>query len=289
MTQHARSRLASFMIMLGILVLSSVAGAQSGPGVEPLSRRGWVNWEAGVMKAKGVGIAPAEAVSPAHGELLARRAAIVDGYRMLVEMAEVVVRRSETVLSLHMVKTDEVIVAAQGVVRGAQVIEEQAGRDGVYTVIVALPLHGMGGLGRILYPRILPEAIGTGPSGQTGQNERPEVGVYTGLIVVVRGVAAQRSMTPRLVTSAGEVVYGVWKPGEVDPEYAIKVGVAGYPVSVSRSRRGGARPLIIEAVGVAGPARTDIVIREEDALRVRQANAVGRFLERFQVDIVIER
>lgn len=109
---------------------------------------------------------------------------------------------------------------------------------------------------------------------------------YTGLIVVAHG--AQRSIAPKLVTPTGEVVYGVWKPGEVNLDYAIRVGVVGYPASVSASRRGGTNPLVVESLGVAGPARTDVVLSEVDAARIRAANARGKFLERFLVDIVIQ-
>jgi hypothetical protein len=109
---------------------------------------------------------------------------------------------------------------------------------------------------------------------------------YTGLIVVARG--AQRSISPKLLTPAGVVIYGSWKPGEVNVDYAIKVGVVGYPASVAQSRRGGANPLVVEALGVTGPARTHVVVSEPDAARIRAANVKGRFLERFLVDIVIQ-
>jgi hypothetical protein len=114
-------------------------------------------------------------------------------------------------------------------------------------------------------------------------------GPYTGLVVVVRGMDAHRSMTPRIVTPSGVVVYGQWAPGSVNPEFAITVGVAEYPASVDQAKRSGPRPLVIQAVGINGPAHSDIVVSDADAVRIIQADRAGHFLDRFAVSIVITK
>ncbi|MBI4279592.1 MAG: LPP20 family lipoprotein [Armatimonadetes bacterium] len=300
------------------LLLMCLATQAAGMGIQTVGNvetvgQGWVNWEASVVKARGFGVAPRDAISAPQARLLARRAAIVDGYRMLLEIGTVVVRRSETVMVRYAIEVDTVLAGVEGVIRGAQIIDEREHGDGRYEVVLQVPVHGVNGLSSVLLPRVLaPQQPGavfpspapavpapatpTVPWPQTGPpwpapTLPPQVSAaagHTGLVVVVRGLGAQRSMTPRLVTVSGEVVYGQWSPGQVDPDFALRHGVAGFPRAVDLSRRGGARPLVVHAISVRGAARTDIVISDEDAARIRQANQAGRFLDRFLVDIVIE-
>lgn len=117
----------------------------------------------------------------------------------------------------------------------------------------------------------------------------------TGLMIVVRGFRLTRSMAPAVLTSGGEVVYGRgwWKPGTVSPDVFINHGIVGYAHSIETARRSGSRPLVVTAVAVSGPpqslAKIDVLVSDEDAERIRAANAKGRFLERFAVDFVIDK
>jgi hypothetical protein len=117
----------------------------------------------------------------------------------------------------------------------------------------------------------------------------------TGLVVVVKGLRLDRSMNPAVLSLSGEVLYGRgwWKPGELNQEIANQLGVVGYPATIQTARRGGIRPLVVAAVGVSGPplssVKTDVVVGEEDAARIRAANAKGKFLERLAVDFVVEK
>lgn len=46
---------------------------------------GGVNWEESVITDTGAGLPPQNAVNPSQARMLARRAAVVDAYRMLAE------------------------------------------------------------------------------------------------------------------------------------------------------------------------------------------------------------
>jgi hypothetical protein len=115
---------------------------------------------------------------------------------------------------------------------------------------------------------------------------------YTGLVIVVRGVHLDRSISPAVLSARGDVIYGRgwWKPGQLNVEIAEKYGIVEYAPSLADATRAGARPLVIHAIGVSGPPessiRTDVVISERDAMRIREANGYGRFLQQMRVTFV---
>jgi len=115
---------------------------------------------------------------------------------------------------------------------------------------------------------------------------------YTGLVVVVGGIHLDRSISPAVLTPRGEVVYGRgwWKPGQLNLDVAEKYGIVEYAPSLTAVRRAGAHPLVVRAIGVSGPAqstfKTDVVVSERDALRIREANARYRFLQHMHVSLV---
>ena len=118
---------------------------------------------------------------------------------------------------------------------------------------------------------------------------------FTGLIVAANGFRLARSMAPAVLSLAGEVVYGRgwFKPGSVGADVTINQGVLGYSHSIESATRAGARPLVVKAIAVGGPpqsdVKVDVVITNEDAVRIRTANARTQFLERFAVSVVMDR
>jgi hypothetical protein len=117
-------------------------------------------------------------------------------------------------------------------------------------------------------------------------------GAYTGLVVVVRTIHLDRSISPAVLTPAGEIVYGRgwWKPGQLNDEFAEHYGIVEYAPSLAAASRAGARPLVVFAIGVSGPVlsnfKTDVVVSDEDALRIRDANTRSRFLQQMRVAFV---
>lgn len=115
---------------------------------------------------------------------------------------------------------------------------------------------------------------------------------YTGLIIVVRGIHLDRSISPAVLTPSGEVAYGRswWQPGRLNVDIAEKYGIVEYAPSLAAATRAGANPLIVRAVGVNGPPqsffKTDVVITERDALRIREADGYSRFLQQMRVTLV---
>jgi len=313
------------------------AGAQStAPGVEHFGPYAWTNWDAGVIKAQGFGVAPVDAQSAAQAILMARRAAIVEGYRNLLEASIDVAVRSRTAVEQGGVKWDTIETQIAGVVRGAAILDEQQYPDGRYAVVLEMPLYGPSGLGQTVIPHMippqLPEATPTPAPSAPGEVPPPPPGAlmppppppgilmpplpaprltpipprytplplpqnpggpYTGLIVVVQGAHLDRSMSPAILTPEGSVVYGRgwWQPGTISQELANAVGIVGYSPAPGTDSRAGSNPLVVYAIGISGPPqsnfKTDVVISDADAAKIRDANAAAGFLEQLKVDIVV--
>lgn len=285
--------------LVGVLVLvvgTAMALAQASP-VEQLGPNAWTNWQAGVIKAQGFGAPPTGAASDAQAMLMARRAAIVDAYRDLLEASLEVTVRSKTSVEQAGVKWDTVTAQVEGVVRNAAIMDEQQYGDGRYEVTLQMPLYGPNGLGQTVLPYVAPAAppapaapalaptIPPAPAAPpvlpapvppritpTAPPKRPSLspvpappppgapGPYTGLIVVVDGAHLDRSMSPAVLTPEGQVVYGRgwWKPGQISQELADDYGIVGYSASAGApDSRAGSNPLIVHAVGVSGPPESD--------------------------------
>jgi hypothetical protein len=278
-----------------IVTPAGAIGAGVGP-VEQFGQNAWTNWDAGVIKAQGFGIEPRTAESAAQALLLARRAAVVDAYRNLLEASLAVTVRSRTAVEQGGVKWDTVEAEVQGVVRSAEILEERQDPDGRYIVAMQMPMYGPAGLGNVVLPHIMngPPGPRPVPALRPRLPQPPSEGPYTGLVVVVRGAHLDRSMSPAILTPDGGIVYGRgwWRPGEFDADLANRRGIVGYASSMNGAVRAGPHPLVVEAIGVSGPPlsnfKTDIVISPDDAARIRAANEGGRFLEGLQVDIVVE-
>jgi len=301
-------------VVLGVVVLAMGASgvtAQPSPVVEQFGPNAWTNWQASVIKAQGFGAPPAGATSDAQAALMARRAAIVDAYRALLEASLDVTVRSKTSVEQAGVKWDTIETQVEGVVRNATILDEQQYADGRYAVTVQMPLYGPNGLGQTVIPYVapappavpvpVPPRITPTVPQRPGYYSRPvsppaAPGAFTGLIVVVDGVHLDRSMSPAVLTPEGQVVYGRgwWKPGQISQELADDYGIVGYAATAGGpDSRAGSNPLIVHAVGVSGPPesnfKTDVIISDEDAAKIQAANAQGHFLDQLHVDIVVNR
>ncbi len=84
-----------------------------------------VNWEGNTITVKGMGLTPQNVKSPAQARMLARRAAVVDGYRLLAELIKGVNVDAETTVENLMVRSDTVRTKVSACIQGASVISEQ--------------------------------------------------------------------------------------------------------------------------------------------------------------------
>ena len=98
------------------------------------------------------------------------------------------------------------------------------------------------------------------PSGERSETSKE---AYTGLLVDCVGLDIRRSRCPRVMAEDGQQVY----PSMAhipSPDYVDSHGMVSYVNGDGDQKRVGARPLLVKAVGVTGPARDAAVISNSD-------------------------
>ena len=118
---------------------------------------------------------------------------------------------------------------------------------------------------------VFPGAIGVTPAltPVTGVALVPAIAgqPITGLVIDSRGLGVKPSMSPRVLTSNGSVIYG---PGNYPREFAVTQGVVGYHKDIDAARldsRVAGNPLTIKGTATQGTLGTDVVISTADGRR----------------------
>lgn len=127
-----------FLALLFVLLMATAASAKD---VIRTGAQGYINWTSGYVYAKGFG--PVDPKEPkAMGEYKARRVAIVEGQRNLLEMTKGVRLDSTTVVEDMVVKSSVIKAAVSGLIVGAEVVEGALQPGGMYTVTMRIPIRG---------------------------------------------------------------------------------------------------------------------------------------------------
>ena len=257
---------------------------------------GGIDWTNGFIYAKGEGVPMAGLQHKGQARLTAQRAAKIDAERNLLEMVKGVQIDSNSTVDNFMLTSDVIKTSVSGVLKGFQIVPNPATgeeyaylSDGTVRVTIRIPLNGFGGLSEVLLPS--PEQ-GSGNKGggkdKVKKKETTGDGVRTGLVVDAKGLKIKPALRPRLLDEDGEEVYGT---GSVDRDYAIRVGVAGYLKDVEKAEeheRVADNALVIKGLRPEGPARTDVVLSQEDADQIRKMARKMSFLDQCRVIYVID-
>ena len=110
-----------------------------------------VDWSAGKIRARGIGLPPKQAPTPTVKHEMAKRAAIVDAERNLVRIIELINIAPGQPISLAF-SEKTFTQKLQGYLRGYQLIAERDMDGGKVEVELELPLTGPGGLSSYLRP-----------------------------------------------------------------------------------------------------------------------------------------
>lgn len=243
------------------------------------------------ITADGYGVLPQNRPF-GQAKLMARRAAVVEAQRNLLETVKDVAIDSETNVEMSMTLNDTIHSEISGVIRGARVIDEEyIPEDGIYRVTMSVPMYGVGSLGQVVFDNV----IGNNqkvpvPAPSPAYNPFTQLnGNYTGLVIRARGVGLVRTFCPAIYDTSGRAIYGVYN---VDKKYAIDYGVVGYaqgPQGWDKVRMGtsraGSNPLVVDIVEVRQRVanKCDVVISVEDADRILAENRYSHFLDNYAV------
>lgn len=285
-----------------LIVLTSVALFSFGAGILPVNTyfapikasaqyQNPAYTQTETITADGYGVLPQNRPF-GQAKLMARRAAVVEAQRNLLETVKDVAINSETNVEMSMTLNDTIHSEISGVIRGARVIDEEyIPEDGIYRVTMSVPMYGVGSLGQVVFDNV----IGNNqkmpvPAPSPAYNPSTQLnGNYTGLVIRARGVGLVRTFCPAIYDTSGRAIYGVYN---VDKKYAIDYGVVGYaqgPQGWDKVRMGtsraGSNPLVVDIVEVRQRVanKCDVVISVEDADRILAENRYSHFLDNYAV------
>ena len=219
---------------------------------------GFMNWSDGSVRARGLGVPP-DGKTGEQAKALARRAAIVDLQRNLLETIQGVQIDSKTTVKDFMA-TDTINSAVVGTIKGVEVVEEKW--DGKsYVVLGQVRQNKMAGAMSEVMKKIKLSKLPKEPK-KNGAN-------FTGLIIDTRHLNLSQQKNFHVVDEKGNMVYGI---EFTDRKLVSQIGLCAYfdrvVYEVNESRVGDT-PLVIKAQRLAHDD-ADIVITNEAAEIIRR-------------------
>jgi hypothetical protein len=233
---------------------------------------GEINWSKKVVTATGSGAANMKD-NVAQARLMAERAAKLDALRNIVETIQgIQVTGSRSANDI--MSNGEVKSRISGMAQGFKVVDTKYYSDGSVDVIVQMPID-----------ENLTNALVERPKKQHKVNEAGAAS-FTGLVINARGLGLTPSMAPRVVDESGKEVYGT----EVVSDKGLKQGgIVGYAKQDDQAKdRTGDKPMVVKALRLADKSKTDVVIANGDADKLRDPNSNLSFLSDGKVVILVD-
>ncbi len=253
--------------------------------VEPVGANGSIDWDKGTVEAVGFGIPSSLSRSPAQAKLMARRVAITEARRNLLEAIRGVKIDAETTVQNLEIANDTAKIKISGMVNSAKIINEQQLADGTYQVTMGIKLFGQGGLSEVITNTTKPATLVPLPE-PSSDYKAIDLPAYTGLIIDAAGLPLSRVMSPVIYDDTGRLIYS--QPNLI-PEYIISQGMLEYlctsedlkAIELGQSRAG-VNPILVKAVDLRDH-NVNIIINQASADRILAANAQAGFLPKTMV------
>lgn len=248
----------------------------------------WEKGDAADIVEMGTGVANPK-FKGAQAKLMARRAAMVDCYRNLLQQVKEIQVDANTDVQDLMAQSDTVNTKISGAIKGAKIIdegEEGSGENYYYWVKMSLPLFGNNSVAAAALPEVMkstpkaepPMAVTPKTSSmpkaefKAVQQEVKSAG-YSGIVIDAGGKGLECTMAPQILDTNGRAVYG---KENIDIDFAVSNGLVEYSkdlsMATSGSSRAGNNPLVIKATGVRGGTNSvnpvNVVVSPEDADKI---------------------
>lgn len=256
-------------------------------------KQGVIDWTQGWIQAKGLAVPPANARTEAQGKLLARRGAIMDAQRTLVEILEGVrLVGSSTLLNLEPndvvrtnVITSSLLTHAQ-ILPGSEkwVVENgQDWRNGYYEVTLQ---YNIAGLIITTLPYVLQHE-----GKQTTEKVSPvqsssATPQYTGLVIDARGLGITPQTFIEIIGANGEVYAATVAALYVPAANYTLSGTGKAITEAQKDPRVGSNPLVIKALGV-NELKTGLIVSSKDGRLIKQLATTTDILIRGDGSVLI--
>lgn len=290
------NRYSKILLVIALMVISSIP-AFAFRGYVAEKPGGAIAWGNGEMSCSRTISVDQSRFDAAHQTALAIRKAAVDARRQLLDMVQDVRIDSSTTVGLYLNENEDAATAVRRLVHNSKLDRPEL-IDGDGELVASISMRGE--LADLVLPATIPFESGIAPRLELGvdslgamntvepTDELAGAATYTGLVV-------DASAYSRLVPALCPVIYGrngqgVYGAFRVSRTSAIRNGVASYSWSADRivlRDRVGDRPLVVQALGVVGSGRTDVIISGADARLVEQLMRDQAVREECRVVIVM--
>lgn len=252
---------------------------------EPVVHNG-IDWANRTITATGIGAPNPDAPNMAVKRAGAINAAKMYAVRDMIATLKGMYVSSESTVENYMTTSDVVKTQVEGIAKAFRMVgKPKYFEDGSVEVTVEMSINGD------LSDLVLGEEKfdSNAPVAKEADYKLSDLvpGVYTGLIVDCRAVQLRPALSPKIFDKAGSEVYGSAK---VSKDFAVQQGMMGYLKDVEKAKQNSrvvGNPMVINAIGVKGSNKTDIIISDEDAAKIKELSSKLNFLQECRVIAII--
>ena len=264
--------------------------------VQSFGDSGTLFWGDGSLTANATVVLPTDELDAERMAPLAVRQAVRKARRTLLEMIMAVHIDARLTVADYMDQSPDMAARIRGLVQSSPIEHPAlAAPQGEVRVFEKL----RGALAQLLLPPTLPFQSKIPPhlamalTGLDAVKSEPVVGreavrQYTGLVVDARGLPCNPALAPVLYGQDGTGAYGTYVASR---EAVVDKGLVAYSISPMTNvvrERVGDRPLVVRALGVLGPYRTDLVVSIANARFIRAMFESGEVVRDLRVVIVLD-
>jgi hypothetical protein len=277
-----RKQLSFVMILVCFLTFSVVGYTDNSIEVIEQKENGAINWSRGVVQAKGIGIPLTKMPENSNDRTVALTDAKLNAFSIILKIIEELRINGTTVVGDYAIQDPAITSRIENMVKNAKVIKKEYLTDG--TVKIEMEVNLRGGFAQL----VLPKDIKPLDSITLVTMNKTSSPVFTGLVVDAKGLGVRPVMVPRIIDENNQEVYG---SAFVSREYAVQQGMSGYARNlkeVLNNQRVADHPLVVKGLKTLGPGRSEIVISNADASKLRSTSESLYFMKKCRVIIVVD-
>lgn len=229
---------------------------------------------------KGEGYAPERAKSPGHARMLARQAAILDGYRRLAARVGGMHMTGTQTIEDNILEGNTSSGEIDALVKGAEIVSteyEGEGKDVACYVTLKIPAYGENSVASVVF-KPHPKQAFLAPLAQAKTQNN-----YSGVILNCVNVSIVQAYSPTIVSDDNREIYDY---KNIDRETAVENGLVSYVSSMDEATRAGNNPLIINVNSL--DSKGNPVISSSDADKLLAENQSTHFLDKCSVVFVVK-
>lgn len=273
----------AFVLTLACFLMFSVFGYTDNSGeVVELKENGSINWSRGVIQAKGIGIPPTKMAENSNARTVALTDAKRNAFHIILEIIKELPIKCTTVVGDYAIQDPAIMSKIENMVKNAKVIKKEYLTDG--TVKIEMEMNLRGGFSQL----VLPKDIKPLDSISLVTMNKTSSPVFTGLVVDAKGLGVRPVMVPKILDENNQEVYG---SAFVSREYAVQRGMSGYARNLKEilnHERVADHPLVVKGLKALYPGRSEIVISNADASKLRGTSESLYFMKKCRVIIVVD-